>query len=92
MKPSALFYICIICILILAVPAWLAMRAASESLASQSVEAAKGVGGYATLEEQEDERREKFQRELGWSEDRIRQERLVRVQERILSELRSKEK
>jgi hypothetical protein len=91
MKPSPVFYLVIGIALVVFVPAWLALRSDAAALEQQAKEAAISYAGYDTLEEQADQRHEKFLRdELGWSEERIQNERSIRAQERVLEELRKK--
>lgn len=83
MKPSPSFYAFLGLVALVAVPAWLNLRQEQATNAAQAVEAAKGVAGFATLEEEADKRQAEFLRKLGWSEDRIEREQLRLSNERL---------
>ena len=89
MKLSPTFYVITGIALVCFVPAYLAMRSDSAALQAEASKASKGLDGYPTPEEEADRRMESFWRdELKWTEQRIQQERLIRVQERVLNEMR----
>jgi hypothetical protein len=77
MKLSPVFLLVLGILAVLFIPIYLSLKNEAATHHESATRAAEGFGGYRTLEEEAEARRVENWRSLGWSEERIQQERLI---------------
>ena len=83
MKPSPVFLLSLGGLAVLAALTFHTLQNDAAKHDAAAKQAAEGLGGYLTAQEEADKRHEEYMRGLGMSEERITQERLIRSNERL---------
>jgi len=83
MKPSPAFIITLCAVVVLGALTLHTLQGDAAKHDAAAKQAAEGLGGYLTAQEEADKRHEEYMRGLGMSEERITQERVIRSNERL---------
>jgi len=83
MKPSPAFIITLCAVVVFGALTLHTLQSDAAKHDAAAKQAAEGLGGYLTAQEEADKRHEEYMRGLGMSEERITQERVIRSNERL---------